>query len=128
MRVAIVGSRSITDQGCVIDAISKIAGDLPPSEITIVSGGARGVDSVARKVAETMNMDFILFKPYHLVDNSVEYSPKFFFVRNKQIADNSDHVAIIWDGVSKGSEHMIKYCKKKGKAYTIFQYEESEVV
>ena len=128
MRVAVVGSRSITDQAYVLDAILKISGDLRTSKVTIVSGGAKGVDSVARNIAEVRGMDFILFKPYHLVDSTAQYSPKYFFVRNKQIADNADHVVIVWDGVSKGSEHMIKYCQKKGKDYTVFQYEGEEVV
>lgn len=121
MKFAVVGSRTVTDATIVYnaldDAIEKYCS--PDDAITIISGGAKGVDTIARGIAEARGYDFILFKPYHMIDPSVEYTPKYFFTRNKQIADNADVVVIIWDGKSPGTADMVKYCKKKKKTYTI---------
>ena len=120
MRIAVVGSRTITDEDLVYDAIQEaIEKYVSPDEgIVIVSGGAKGVDTVAQKIAFG-KYDFILFKPYHMIDPSTEYSPKFFFARNKQIADNADVVVILWDGQSNGTKHMIDYCRKRKKTYML---------
>jgi len=121
MRLAVVGSRTITDMGTVADAIlNAVEQYCQPDEcLVIVSGGAKGVDTVAQEWAKSSGADFILFKPYHMIDPSTEYSPKFFFARNKQIADNADVVVILWDGQSNGTKHMIDYCKKRKKTYML---------
>jgi predicted Rossmann fold nucleotide-binding protein DprA/Smf involved in DNA uptake len=121
MRLAVVGSRTITDfdtvKAAIYEAIEQYAS--PDDAIVIVSGGAKGVDTVAQEWAKSNGIDFILFKPHHMIDPSVEYSPKFFFARNKQIADNADVVVILWDGQSNGTKHMIDYCKKRKKTYIL---------
>lgn len=121
MRVAIVGSRSIDDEQYVFDEISTIlAQRTPPDEpIVIISGGAKGVDSIAKMYAEDNGYDFILFKPYHLIDNKADFQPRYFFSRNRQIVDNSDLVVCLWDGESNGTEHVIQYATRKGKALEI---------
>lgn len=120
MKIAVVGSRNITDVetiiGCLFEAIEKYSVH-PDDSITIISGGAKGVDTVAQNFAKEKGLDFVLFKPYHMIDPSTEYSPKFFFARNKQIADNADIVVVVWDGKSHGTKHMIDYCKKRKKTY-----------
>lgn len=121
MRVAVVGSRTITDKALVESAIYEAMETYGAVDecVTIVSGGAKGVDTLAQRWAKEHRADFILFKPYHMIDPSVEYSPKFFFARNKQIADNADVVVILWDGQSNGTKHMIDYCKKRKKTYLL---------
>ena len=118
MRVAVVGSRSITDQDLInyhLDMLLLPCGGENGDEVTIISGGAKGVDSLAREWARLNNKDFILFKPYHLIDNSVMYHPRYYFVRNKQIVDNSDMVICFWDGKSNGAKDAIKYARKCNK-------------
>ena len=83
--------------------------------VTIISGGAKGVDTLACEWAKINKKDFILFKPYHLIDNSVTYQPRYFFTRNKQIIDNSDVVIVFWDGKSKGTKDAMKQARKQGK-------------
>ena len=39
----------------------------------------------------------------------------------KQIIDNADRVLAIWDGVSKGTEHGIKYSQKTGKQVMVIK-------
>jgi predicted Rossmann fold nucleotide-binding protein DprA/Smf involved in DNA uptake len=134
MRVAITGSRSITNHDWLAYHLDKlIDGLLKEADIsegsntlTIISGGAKGVDTYAMEYAKMEGFDFILFKPYHLVDNREKYRPRFFFARNKQIVDNADHVIVFWDGVSSGSESVIEMAKAKKKNLTIVRWDPDE--
>jgi len=126
MRLAVVGSRSIDDEVFVLTMMKAVAGDEDIKTLTIISGGARGIDQTAQSICNKYGIDFILFKPYHLIDNSVEYTPRHFFTRNKQIVDNADKVLVLWDGKSKGSEHVIKYATKRNKDLTVINYNNKE--
>lgn len=121
MRVAIVGSRSIDDAEYVWREISVVLAQRthPDQPVTIISGGAKGVDTLAKEYAEQNGLDFVLFKPYHLVDNKADFQPRYFFSRNRQIVDNADLVMCLWDGESNGTEHVISYATRKGKALEV---------
>ncbi len=123
MRLGIVGSRSITSE-IVKEVISKFLDEngIRMENLTVLSGGAKGVDTIAREFCKELKIDYVLFKPYHLLDNQAAYIPRYYFIRNKQIADNSDAVLIIWDGISHGTGHMINYCTKKGKKHIVIKY------
>lgn len=128
MRVVIIGSRSIANKDnpnyekekeLVRKAVAAELAKLPEQPFTVLSGGAKGVDTVAEEFAAENGLDFVLFKPYHLVDNKVEYMPRFFFSRNKQMIDNSDMVIAVWDEESNGAKHAIEYAKKRRKPTTV---------
>ena len=101
MKVAIVGSRCISN----ID-ISQYLSDCDE----IVSGGAKGVDTLAEKYAIEQKIPYKVFLPqYELYGRGAP------IVRNQEIVDYSDKVIAFWDGRSKGTLSVIKYAKKKGK-------------
>lgn len=100
MRIAIVGSRSITNPEIVFTAIDRFVKDQCVGKPVIISGGAGGVDALAKKWAGVQGLDFIEFLPYHAVDKGAEFSSRYFFARNRQIVQNSDKVLAIWDGNS----------------------------
>lgn len=123
MRVAIVGSRSIVDVTTVykvIESSMKLLSLNKNTPLTVISGGAKGVDSIAQQWAQERHYDFILFKPYHLIDKRATYEAKYFFVRNKQMVDNSDSVVVIWDEDSKGCFDAARYAHKSGKPLAIW--------
>lgn len=111
MKLCILGSRSIDKAEFVFPVIEKFIKDHTTGKITIISGGAKGVDQLSKKYAETHGLDFVEFLPYHLLDK-VPFSSKYFFIRNKQMIDNADKVLVFWDGKSKGTEYGIKYSQK----------------
>lgn len=93
----------------------------------ILSGGAVGVDRLAQSYAEENDIPFFLYKPYHLVDTKVDYQPRYFFTRNKQIVDNCDEMIAFWDGKSHGTEDAIRYARKKRKPVTVIEPDENEI-
>lgn len=134
MKVAIVGSRSITDRDWLGYHLDKLADTLcheatlsdGSDTLTIMSGGAKGVDTYVQEFANMEGFDFVLFKPYHLVDNREKYRPRFFFARNKQLVDNADHVVVFWDGVSSGTESVIELAKARKKNLTVIRWDPDE--
>lgn len=121
MRLAIVGSRSITDPSAVFPLIDMFireqnVGGSP----VILSGGATGVDSLVKKYAEVQGFDFIEFLPYHMIDK-VEFSPRYFFSRNRQMVHNADKVLAIWDEKSTGTQHTIRYSQKVGVPVMVYK-------
>lgn len=103
--VIIAGSRGITDYGAVEKAVA--ASGFKVSKV--VSGGARGVDSLAERYAKDRSIPFEEFPAdWNKHGKSAGYR------RNEQMADNADALIAIWDGESKGTKHMIDIAKRKG--------------
>jgi hypothetical protein len=113
MKVCIIGSRSIDKAEIVFPILDRFIKEQTNGKPTFISGCAKGVDQLSKKYAEANGFDFVEFLPYHLIDQTVEFSSKYFFIRNKQMIDNADKVLVIWDGKSKGTEYGIKYTQKK---------------
>ena len=101
MRIAIVGSRGINSV--------ELKKFLPEECDEIVTGGAKGVDTYAEEFAVKNGIKVKVFLPAY-----EKYGRAAPIVRNKQIVDYSDRVIAFWDGVSKGTLSVIKYCDKKG--------------
>ncbi len=101
MKVAVIGSRSIfaVDVGMYISD-----GD------EIVSGGAKGVDSIAAEYAKKKGLKLTVFLPQY-----EEYGRAAPIIRNKEIVDYADKIVAFWDGKSRGTFSVIKYAVKTGK-------------
>ena len=102
MRVAVIGSRSIE--------VSDLGAYLPQSCTEIVSGGAAGVDRSAAAYAEAHGISLVEFLPQY-----EKYGRAAPIVRNKQIVEYADTVLAFWDGQSRGTLSVIRYCEKIGK-------------
>ena len=102
MKVAVIGSRTLS--------IDNLEDYIPQDCTEIVSGGARGVDSSAAQFAKAHNIKLTEFLPQYSAHGKA--AP---IVRNKQIVDYADCVLAFWDGISKGTHSVIRYCEKAGK-------------
>lgn len=105
MRVAIIGSRELT-----VDIRQAILDHLPPSTSEIVSGGAKGVDAIAKEIAGQLGIPFTEFLPDYQT-----YGKRAPLVRNDRIVDYADMVLSFWDGQSRGTQYVIGECLKRGK-------------
>jgi len=110
VKIGIVGSRNLNlEPSFIIDKLKNY-------NITeIVSGGAKGIDSLAKEVSTILNIPFTEFKPDYN-----EYGRIAPFIRNEQIVDHSDVIFAFWDGESRGTQHTLKIAKRKKRPYKIF--------
>lgn len=108
MKTAVIGSRSLT---CLnIDSYV-------PQEVTcIISGGARGVDTLAEDYARRHGLPFVCFLPDY-----ERYGHRAPLVRNRQIVDSADTVVALWDGRSRGTMYTVAYAKKTGKKVFLYK-------
>ena len=102
MKLLIAGSRGITD--------FALAPYIPEDTDTIISGGAKGIDTLAEQYAEQNGLKKIIIKPEY-----EKYGKAAPIKRNETMVDIADVVLIVWDGVSKGTKSTINYAKTKCK-------------
>ena len=111
MKLAVVGSRSFNDFNLLHAKLCQIH----ISEI--VSGGARGADSLGAEFAKENNIKLTVFPA-----EWDHYGKSAGYIRNKRIIENCDQVIAFWDGNSKGTEHSINLAKQMNKPTTIVKF------
>jgi len=120
MKLIVSGSRSITNY----DLITSVLNSMKDIEC-IIEGGARGVDSLAKKWALENNIKCIevpakwddmsppVKKKYNRYGK--EYNALAGFKRNEEMVKLGDTLLVFWDGHSPGTKHMIKTAKNYGR-------------
>jgi hypothetical protein len=101
-KVAIIGSRNFNDY----ELVKKIMETIPDIDL-IISGGAKGADSLGELWAKENNKKIKIFKPDW--ENNGRAAG---VIRNQTIVVSSDLVVAFWDGQSKGTKSSIDFCKK----------------
>ena len=114
MKIAIVGSRSFNDFEKFEELLNA---NLKIDDVElIVSGGAPGADTLARKFAIKNNIKIQEFIP-----NWKLYGRAAGFIRNELIIKNCDKAFAFWDGHSHGTKHDIVLCERMKKEIKIFR-------
>jgi|GEM_PF-1326473 len=120
-RVVVAGSRHFKDY----DRLSRELDYLLQfkKNAIIVSGNAEGADKLGEQYARDRDLlidtyipDWRPQGPKGPYDNAAGHK------RNREMADNADAAVIFWDGVSRGSEGMINYCKRIGLDHRVIKY------
>jgi hypothetical protein len=104
MKVAVIGSRSFNDY----DEVKKTLKDIVIT--LIVSGGAKGADTLGERYADENNIPKKIFFP-----DWKKYGKKAGFIRNTEIINEADLVVAFWDGESNGTKDSIKKAKEQNK-------------
>lgn len=108
MKLAIIGSRGIDNVDLSVYVNESVT--------EIVSGGAKGIDTAAKEYAIANNIKLTEFLPDYQ-----HYGRGAPLRRNIRIIEYSDKVIAFWDGKSKGTEFVIKECKKCEKDITVIR-------
>ncbi len=118
MRIAIVGSRSFNDYALMKQVIDNYKEKNTALFSAVVSGGAKGADSLGERYADENGLEKIIFKA-----NWNKYGKRAGFIRNVDIIKNCDICFAFWDGESHGTKHDIDLCNDHGKycVLTIFE-------
>jgi predicted Rossmann fold nucleotide-binding protein DprA/Smf involved in DNA uptake len=114
MRIAIVGSRDFTDLEKVEQEVLKRV-SIEKIE-KVVSGGAKGADTLARKFAEKYNIPLSEFLP-----DWGKFGRGAGPMRNTLIVENSDIVFAFPTKDSKGTRDTIRKAQEKGKIVKVFE-------
>ena len=114
-RVTVAGSRTFTDYKTAKKYIDFCLSDIrKKNEIIIVSGGAKGSDTLGERYAKQNGFEI----ERYLADWDT-YCKSAGAKRNKKMAEISDYVICFWDGKSKGTKIMIDYAKQFNKPLKI---------
>ena len=87
-------------------------------EIIIVSGTARGADSLGELYAKNHEYQVERY-PAHWE----EYGKKAGMIRNRLMAVHSDYAVGFWDGKSRGTKGMIDICKELNIPLRVVKYQ-----
>lgn len=113
MKVIIAGSNTIKPHPSLISYAIYCSG----FDITeVVCSDAGGIDAGGAAWAAMYNIPVAHFKP-----DWEQYGKRAGYLRNSAMAEHADAAIIIWDGQSKGSEHMINIARKRGMPLFILQ-------
>lgn len=108
-RIAIVGSRDFPN----LDQVREYVRSLPLDTV-IVSGGARGVDTVAEFEANRVGLQTLIFPADWSLGRWAGYA------RNRDIVAAADELVAFWDGYSKGTLHSVELARKRGIPVRIY--------
>ena len=114
-RVIIAGSRSFNDYGLLKEhCLSILHEKMKTHRVIIVSGHARGADSLGERFANEFSLPFELHPAkWRLLGKAAG------MVRNAEMAKCSDELIAFWDGESHGTRHMINFARKRGLAVSV---------
>ena len=127
LRVIIAGSRDFNDyellKKSAIEIITKKT--MLPDLTRIISGGARGADTLGERFANEMGLEISRFIP-----DWDGLGKRAGYVRNAEMAkfavedDNDGMLIAFWDGQSRGTKHMIDLAKRYGLEVHVVNYKE----
>lgn len=112
MKLGIVGSREFNDYELFMDYMKQLVPN-PKALTLIVSGGAKGADTLAERYARENNIPMDVHSP------NFKFGKAAYFIRNQEIVDTSDHIVAFPTGDSRGTYNTISKARKAGKPVTV---------
>ena len=115
----IVGSRSFSDYAFLKKKMDYLL-SLQNGRVVIVSGGARGADSLAEQYAKEKGYETIIFHADWSLGKGAGY------IRNREMHEYLSRqkkrgVVAFWDGKSKGTQHSFSLAKEYKNPIKIIQ-------
>lgn len=125
IKVIIAGSRNFYDYDIVEDTVVSyfMSRGILKENVEIISGGARGADSLGEQLASSYGLKLTVFPAQWDT-----YGKAAGMIRNKEMADyaikNSDKAILFafWDGKSHGTKGMIDIAKRCGMEVIINEF------
>ena len=112
--VLVCGSRSLSVPA---PFVASHVSALCPSGWLLLSGGARGVDSVAPAAAALLGWEFAAIRPeYALFGRSAPLA------RDDELVSLASFVVAFWDGRSRGTGYTLARARALGRPFRIFLF------
>ena len=115
LKVIVAGGRDFQDYNLLSEKLDKLFSKT--ADVVIVSGMAKGVDSLAVKYAEQNKIRVSEFPA-----NWSKFGNASGFRRNVDMARFADACVCFWDGKSVGTKHMIDTAKRMNLKLRVIQY------
>ena len=119
-KIAIVGSRNFND----FDLMNRVVfqdyiekNSLYAEDVMVISGGAKGADKLAEKLAQLRGYKLVVFKA-----DWNKYGKKAGMIRNGYIIENADVVFAFWDKKSSGTANSIQRAISLGKELYVKEF------
>ena len=123
IRIIVAGSRTFQDFSLLCRELDALLSQYPGLRPVIVSGGARGADSLGIEYASLAGCESVVFPAkWDLYGKSAG------FIRNQEMLRYacSRHalpfLVAFWDGESKGTSHMIRIAAKEGVQSKVIKF------
>lgn len=116
MKVIIAGSRDFDNYEFLKEKCNEVLEGV--TDITVLCGLARGADLMGKMWAEKRGHKLEYFEP-----DWKGLGKQAGILRNVQMGQQADMLICFWDGMSRGSKHMIDYMIKNKKAVKIFGFD-----
>jgi hypothetical protein len=116
MKIGIVGSREFPQ----LNLVEQFIRDLPLNT-TIVSGGAKGVDAMAKEMASRYGLNYIEFLPDTSQCRARHDYTQAYYQRNQEIVNHSDLIVAFTEKETGGTWDTIKRARKSQKPIKIIK-------
>lgn len=118
-KVMVCGGRTFDDDETLFSVLDGLCNVYPvdPYDTTIISGGARGADSLANEYAHSRGLELI-----ECPADWERYGKSAGYRRNADMVKQADVVVAFWDGESKGTKHSIDLTLAAGKPLLVVTY------
>ena len=125
IKVIIAGSRNFYDYDIVEDTVVSyfMSRGILKENVEIISGGARGADSLGKQLANSYGLKLTVFPAQWDT-----YGKAAGMIRNKEMADyaikDSDKAILFafWNGQSRGTKGMIDIAKRCGMEVIVNEF------
>lgn len=126
----IAGSRSVDNYDYCEPLIDKFFNNemFEGKDIAIMSGTARGADRVGEIYAQRHGLDLKKRPAQWNRQADGTYDKSAGYKRNEQMGKEADVALILWDGESRGSEHMYNIMKKLNKPVMMIDLKNFKVI
>lgn len=115
--IAIVGSRTWIDKQRIMDIVKH----WNPRLVRVVSGGAKGADTLGVECARRCGIEVVEILP-----DWDAYGKQAGMIRNGLIVEQSRIVYAFWDGESKGTLNTINRAMKAKHIKGVYVYKDGE--
>lgn len=119
-KVIVAGGRDFADYAYMkekLDEVFNALGDLDSHPVEIISGMAKGADTLGIRYTEEHQLTMVLYPA-----NWKNYPRMAGILRNMNMLVTATHLVAFWDGKSHGTKHMIEIAKEKGIPVWIYKY------
>lgn len=115
-KVVIAGSRDFNNYSLLMERMDLFLQNVS-KQIIIISGHARGADSLGEQYAKDKGYLCEIFPA-----DWAAYGRSAGYRRNVAMASIADAVVVFWDGKSRGTQHMINIAKEKKLPIRVVKY------